>query len=590
MPYHFPAILIAVYRIPENALSFFPLLFPCSPFYLLVSPSTEFPRNPLPLCFQRLSVLQCTGSLHLNIRTNLALKLENRVRIEDSCCQVGVVSPLQTALLGHQGQRAAVVQQQQHNRPLLPPPPPLMDQQARSQYHLMEVTTGAMVAGSDHQHHLHQLTAQQQQQHSVALYTSSTATQQQTLATGGGGSNNAALPPISSFKPSLQKDPPTATATTVSRSIVLPQETAETVVNFFELYSELGKDNYAKMTTCSYCGRRFRFVSVLLVHLRCHVGVASVEKVVEMKMKIWVKRGSLRCGRQGCPKQKYAYTLDYAQHRDSHEYAGLVCDVCGVAQGAPLSYAGHLSEEHEAYLYQTETQVEDIPPLVPTDVVNNTEAPAVMTNATIALSPSMSVGDASSTVDTVCSSPQLSYQPRSVGPPTSSASLNLPPLHIMDVKTPKSAPPVIADFSPIPPSPQGGQQPMSAPSLYNGDGMGLDYSGSSVDLDHLDNHHHPSHHQQSNSMPSMPCLVGGDEEEAAQNPPVPDVVNNQQQQPDSEDIMDILKDIEALGRTFKISFLYFTSCVGVAQRSPPTHVFDYVRGLFNLKSAMWLVS
>ena len=160
---------------------FFPLLFPCSPFYLLVSPSTEFPRNPLPLCFQRLSVLQCTGSLHLNIRTNLALKLENRVRIEDSCCQVGVVSPLQTALLGHQGQRAAVVQQQQHNRPLLPPPPPLMDQQARSQYHLMEVTTGAMVAGSDHQHHLHQLTAQQQQQHSVALYTSSTATQQQTL-------------------------------------------------------------------------------------------------------------------------------------------------------------------------------------------------------------------------------------------------------------------------------------------------------------------------------------------------------------------------------------------------------------------------
>ena len=53
--------------------------------------------------------------------------------------------------------------------------------------------------------------------------------------------------------------------------------------------------------------------------------------------------------------------------------------------------------------------------------------------------------------------------------------------------------------------------------------------------------------QANSSMPSMPCLVSQEEGgggASSQNPPAPDVVN----QTDSEDIMDILKDIEALGK------------------------------------------
>jgi hypothetical protein len=356
-------------------------------------------------------------------------------------------------------------------------------------------------------------------------------------------SSSASLPPISSLKPSLggqQKETSRSTAVGgggLPLAPAVPLETAESCVNFFELYSELGKENYVKMTTCSYCGRRFRFVSVLLEHLRCHV--ANVEKIVEMKMKIWVKRGNLKCGRQGCSRQKYAYTLDYTKHRDSHEYAGLACDVCGAEQGGPHRYAAHMRSEHEEYLFLTETQPEDIPhqPAAPPHLPPD-DAPAAIVNNTDDLSlPVNGCDSVVGTTETVAS-PHM-YQPRSVGPP-SAAALSFP-LHIMDVKTPKSAPPVMLASSPgggqVPPSPQ--SQPMSAPSMYGEDNV-LDYSGDLLD--------HHGQQQQEASMPSMPCLVGGEEEEedgsTAQNPPAPDVVN----QPDSEDIMDILKDIEALGR------------------------------------------
>jgi hypothetical protein len=481
----------------------------------------------------------------------------------------------------------------------------------------MEVTTGAMLAGgadlqqqqqqhqlnlSQQQHH-QQLLLSSQQQHAASLYHSSSSSsavavqQQQVAAPPPNHSGNslssspaaAALPPISSFKPALQQKD--AAAAIGGRPVVsmMPQETAETLVNFFELYKELGKENYAKMTTCSYCGRRFRFASVLLEHLPCHVGAAAVEKIVEMRMKIWVKRGSLKCGRAECcggaaKQQKFAYTLDYVQHRDGHEYAGLACAVCGSVQGSPARYAAHLRAEHEAYLYLTDTQAEDIPAASLSSPATMTAAAAVVAATDVdvtsshptglssgLLNPSPMNGSAAHAGDestaAVCGSPQM-YHSRSVGPP--------PALHMTDVKTPQSAPPVLAAFSPIPPSPLGvggggglsvhQQQPMSAPSLYNNNGDdGLDYGGG--DIVH---HHHMDAQQQQQSgggsMPSMPCLVGGEEEDnndraalgaaVPQNPPAPDVneQEQQQQQRDSEDIMDILKDIEALGETLPVGW------------------------------------
>jgi hypothetical protein len=408
----------------------------------------------------------------------------------------------------------------------------------------MEVTSGAVVAGSQ---------ALVPAPHPVALYSSAPATV----------AAPPLLPPISSLKPAshLPKgDGPTPRppAADIGGPQQQPAETADTCVNFFELYSVLGKENYAKMTTCSYCGRRFRFVSVLLEHLRCHV--ANVEKIVEMKMKIWVKRGNLKCGRPGCARQKYAYTLDYTRHRDSHDYVGLACDVCGAEQGSsPQRLAAHMAAAHEEYLFRMETQPEDIPGKQPESSVQQQSPLAA------AIPPGDSTVGAAATAEAAAASvgSPLMYQPRSVGPPPVSNNSMMYPLHMMvDVKTPKSAPPVLLDCSPgggssmVSPSPQGGQQqPMSAPSLLygGGDDTELDYSGGNL----LDHQQQQQQVVANSSMPSMPCLVGGEEEDegcaaSAQNPPAPDVVN--QHQPDSEYIMDILKDIEALGRTFFILF------------------------------------
>jgi hypothetical protein len=406
----------------------------------------------------------------------------------------------------------------------------------------MEVTSGAVVAGSQ---------ALVPAPHPVALYSSAPTVAAPPL-----------LPPISSLKPAGHLPPkgdgppPRPSAADIGGP-QQPAETADTCLNFFELYSVLGKENYAKMTTCSYCGRRFRFVSVLLEHLRCHV--ANVEKIVEMKMKIWVKRGNLKCGRPGCARQKYAYTLDYTRHRDSHDYVGLACDVCGAEQGSsPQRLAAHMAAAHEEYLFRMETQPEDIPGKQP-------ESSVAVSPLAAAIPPGDSTAGAAANAEAATASvgSPLMYQPRSVGPPPPVSNNSMMyPLHMMvDVKTPKSAPPVLLDCSPggssmVSPSPQGGQQqPMSAPSLlYGGDETELDYGSNLLD-------HHQQQQQQvaNSSMPSMPCLVGGEEEEdegacaaSAQNPPAPDVVN--QHQPDSEYIMDILKDIEALGRTFFYSF------------------------------------
>jgi hypothetical protein len=225
-----------------------------------------------------------------------------------------------------------------------------------------------------------------------------------------------------------------------------------------------------------------------------------------------------------------------------------------------------MAAAHEEYLFRMETQPEDIPGKQPESSVQQ-QSPLA------AIPPGDSTAGAAATADGAASvgSP-LMYQPRSVGPPPPVSNNSMMyPLHMMvDVKTPKSAPPVLLDCSPgggggsmVSPSPQGGQQqPMSAPSLlYGGDETELDYGGNLLDHQQQQQQQVVTNNSSNNSMPSMPCLVGGDEEDegacpaSAQNPPAPDVVN--QHQPDSEYIMDILKDIEALGRTFFYSFKKF---------------------------------
>ena len=74
--------------------------------------------------------------------------------------------------------------------------------------------------------------------------------------------------------------------------------------NFFELYKALNEDDYAKMTTCTFCQRKFRFTSVLIDHMSSHA--ANVENIVEMKLKIWVNGSKLKCSEPGC-KKKFAY-------------------------------------------------------------------------------------------------------------------------------------------------------------------------------------------------------------------------------------------------------------------------------------------
>jgi len=141
-----------------------------------------------------------------------------------------------------------------------------------------------------------------------------------------------------------------------------PVSQTKAAQNFFELYKALSDDDYNKMTTCSYCQRKFRFTSVLIEHLASHT--PSVEKIVEMKLKIWINGSKLKCTEVGC-KKKFAYTLEYTKHRDNHQYSGLTCSLCGAAQAGPAVFAAHLKSEHREVLFSTETQPEDLLPLLP---------------------------------------------------------------------------------------------------------------------------------------------------------------------------------------------------------------------------------
>ena len=136
--------------------------------------------------------------------------------------------------------------------------------------------------------------------------------------------------------------------------------------NFFELYKALNEEDHLKMTTCSFCQRKFRFTSVLIEHMSSHH--VNVQMQVEMKLKIWVNGSKLKCTEPGC-KKKFAYTLEYTKHRDSHQFEGLKCAECGAEQNSPAEYSAHLKQEHQEHLYSPETHPDDLPSITKIDVV-----------------------------------------------------------------------------------------------------------------------------------------------------------------------------------------------------------------------------
>ena len=154
--------------------------------------------------------------------------------------------------------------------------------------------------------------------------------------------SNSSLPPISTLKPSNQAKDDHGKKSSASSA----QPERKTIQNFFELYAALNNEEYAKMTTCSFCQRKFRFTSVLLDHLQTHT--VNVENIVEMKLKIWVNGRKLKCSELGC-KKKYAYTLEYTKHKDSHHYEGLKCGVCNTKQAGPADYAAHIKRANSPY-------------------------------------------------------------------------------------------------------------------------------------------------------------------------------------------------------------------------------------------------
>ena len=259
--------------------------------------------------------------------------------------------------------------------------------------------------------------------------------------------------------------------------------------NFFELYKALSDEDYSKMTTCSYCQRKFRFTSVLIEHLASHT--PSVEKIVEMKLKIWINGSKLKCTEVGC-KKKFAYTLEYTKHRDNHQYSGLTCSLCGAAQAGPAVFAAHLKSEHREQLFSTETQPEDLlpPPSSKREKLSSSPSPAAAPGPPEAVL-----------------SPAVLCNPRTPGGSSE--------LHLQQVHTPQSAPPVmtaspghLSHLGPFSPS-----QPMSAPpsTQFTDD---IDFT----------------------SAINMPII-----EDPALPSPAQNVINNKE----SEEFMSILNDLKA---------------------------------------------
>eukprot|EP00092_Neocalanus_flemingeri_P005869 GFUD01006317.1.p1 GENE.GFUD01006317.1~~GFUD01006317.1.p1 ORF type:complete len:3795 (+),score=856.15 GFUD01006317.1:678-11387(+) len=294
------------------------------------------------------------------------------------------------------------------------------------------------------------------------------------------------LPPISALKAPYQPQEIHAK----KNSYQVSQTERKPMQNFFELYAALNNEEYAKMTTCSFCQRKFRFTSVLLDHLQTHT--VNVENIVEMKLKIWVNGRKLKCSETGC-KKKYAYTLEYTKHRDSHHYEGLNCAVCGSKQLGPADYASHIKREHQEHLFAVETHSEDIP-LPPSQASEQVSIPSPL---------SVPISEAQS--------PMFNQPIHNPTTPSSELQVHTPMSAELQVHTPMSAQPIMMASPQTQCQPLSPQQPMSAPPTTQ----------FSDDIDFT-------------SAINMPII-----EDEALNPPVPDVINK-----DNEELMNILKDLK----------------------------------------------
>ena len=112
------------------------------------------------------------------------------------------------------------------------------------------------------------------------------------------------------------------------------------------VYPALKPAERRTLTQCRYCSKEFHFVSEHLLHLKMHV--SDVASVAEMYLKIWTPDRKLKCDR--C-KNKTKYTLDYAQHADSHAVAGLCCAECRDEVDTPVEYARHMEIHHHSVLF-----------------------------------------------------------------------------------------------------------------------------------------------------------------------------------------------------------------------------------------------
>ena len=132
--------------------------------------------------------------------------------------------------------------------------------------------------------------------------------------------------------------------------------TAVTPSELKVIYPSLKANERRTLTQCRYCSKEFHFVSEHLLHLKMHV--SDVNAMAEMYLKIWVQDRKLKCDR--C-KNKTKYTLDYAQHADTHAVPGLCCAECRDEVETPAEYARHMEIHHHSVLFASGSLPEPMP-------------------------------------------------------------------------------------------------------------------------------------------------------------------------------------------------------------------------------------
>ena len=154
---------------------------------------------------------------------------------------------------------------------------------------------------------------------------------------------------INKVQQQQQQQPPMHAAARVESPKVAATAAAPAVTpsELKVIYPSLKPNERRTLTQCRYCSKEFHFVSEHLIHLKMHV--SDVDSVAEMSLKIWVQDRKLKCDK--CKKWKTKYTLDYAQHVDTHAVPGLCCAECRDEVETPAEYARHMEIHHHSVLF-----------------------------------------------------------------------------------------------------------------------------------------------------------------------------------------------------------------------------------------------